>query len=360
VGEDKLNASGFEFYEGIRIAIPGALALSLYVGINSTFHLGAPKPNALLGIIVAFAFGLVLYFVDASGRAQIYAAAQPHRVIESWNMKPPPGVSFQNAYFVVLDSVMPAGIRNRALYFGSIFRIGFESIYVSALGSIGVLTAATVCTSTHALRGTDTTVLWLAVPFHCLAAGLGIGEGYALARRRAHGQATEALRQLTRLFTLQIGRGGLLVCLIAAVAVLVYFWCAREPALLALAVAALAGLWASRYLLGYRREDGSRRNVDVSTAAVLLTATVLLATVLAATQLPKQSVVGTGAALGWSAVALVAEILLSRRGHERKLWAAYHTQKAWFELNRDAVVKAAGLTAPADTPTNLEPEPPTS
>jgi hypothetical protein len=42
MGEETLNASGFEFYEGIRIIVPGALVVVLYLAIRGTFDLHAP------------------------------------------------------------------------------------------------------------------------------------------------------------------------------------------------------------------------------------------------------------------------------------------------------------------------------
>jgi hypothetical protein len=109
------------------------------------------------------------------------------------------------------------------------------------------------------------------------------------------------------------------------------------------AVALPVALWAWKYQRGYRRQDQSRHNIDPFTASFLLTTSVLSATILAATALPAHSVMGTASALGWSGIALAGELLLGRRVHEKKLWAAYHTQRAWFELNRDGVVSAGGF-----------------
>src|SRR5207302_67320 len=43
---------------------------------------------------------------------------------------------------VMLDLSFPATIRNRALYMGSMFRIGLEGIYIVGLAAIGALAAA--------------------------------------------------------------------------------------------------------------------------------------------------------------------------------------------------------------------------
>lgn len=332
---DHLNASGFDAYEGIRIVIPGAFALALYAAITATFGLDAPETldNALFGVVLSLAIGLLLYFIDLPGRAQIYLAAQPHKDLESWGVTAPSGMRMQNVYFVILDSVMPPGIRNRTLYFGSMFRIGFEVIYLAAASALAVLVLAVVTVSPDASRGTDTTVLWLATPLHIVAAVLGFWEGFQMSGRE--------VGSLVKRFRAQIGYVGLLALTLALVATAVYVWWSDWPGFAAAAVALPGILWAWRYLNGYRL-GGRRRNIDPPAAAFLLTTAVVTATILAATEAPAQSVLGTAAALGWSGVALTAELLLARRGHERRLWAAYHTQKAWFELNREKL-KGAGF-----------------
>lgn len=349
MGEDRLNASGFEFYEGIRIAIPGALTVALYVAIDATFGLGAPQPDLVLGIVVAVGVGLILYYTDISGSAQIYKAARPHRVLERWQLRLPSGISTLNAYFVLLDSVMPAGIRNRALYFGSIFRIGYEAIYLSALSAVAVITIATLTTSPMALRTTDHTVLWIAVGTHVAAALLGLLEGYNLARPRAD-DARAALRRVFRRLIMQVGWSGLAFLVAATALVVAHIVLDDWAPLLAGAVALTAFLWASRYWYGYRQKLGERRNVDPATSSLLLAVTIILATVIAAVELPSRSVMGTAAALGWSGMALTAELMLALRGHERKLWAAYHTQRVWFELNKETVTRMLTSTPPAADP----------
>ncbi|HEU4658028.1 MAG TPA: hypothetical protein VFR97_10900 [Capillimicrobium sp.] len=344
MGEERLNASGFEFYEGIRIAIPGALVIALYVAVSGTFGLGAPSPDPVVAIVLAVAAGLFLYFVDASGRSQLYAAAQPHRVLERWNEEPPHGLRMQNAYFVVLDTVMPAGIRNRALYFGSIFRIGFEVIYLTAVPALTVLAISLVAQPADASRTTDTTALWWLVPCECLAMLVGLREGYLMARRGRDGACATWREVLSRMPEQYGGLGGAAV-LIAVLASLAYVVLRQEPLLLVIAVASLGLLWSIRYLVGYRKAGTSqRRNIDVVTGTVMLSSALIVATVLAALELPASSVMSTAAAVSWCGAGIVAQLLLGTRGHEKKLWAAFHTQRAWLELNRELVARSCALT----------------
>src|SRR5438270_10955811 len=117
MGEDALGTSGFEFYEGIRILIPGAVVVALYAAIRATFQLHtASASDALAGFVLALMSGLLLYFIDFSGRSQIYSQAQPHRVLEQWieerKLTPPRGLSATNLYFVLIDTTLPPGIRS--------------------------------------------------------------------------------------------------------------------------------------------------------------------------------------------------------------------------------------------------------
>ncbi|WP_205698908.1 hypothetical protein [Conexibacter sp. SYSU D00693] len=354
MAQENINASGFEFYEGIRIAIPGAQVLGLYVVVTETFALDVPRPfdDALAGLVLTLAAGLFLYFVDVPARSQIYNAALPHRVLEKWTAKPPNGVSTSNYYFVLLDSFMPAGIRSRTLYSGSIFKLGFEAIALSGLTAAAVIGVAIATDSPAAARETDRTVLWLALGLHIAAGALGVREGWTLSKKEGRADRT---RDLAKRFRQQVGVVGAIVLALAVVAILHHtvvedhWWSA------AVAIGGPSGLWLARYVSGYRPDSAksARRNVDPPAAALLLCAALSSAVLLAACSLPDTSVLGTGAALGWSGIGLFAQVLLARRGHEKKLWAAYHTQRAWMELRKPLLVNNGRLVLP--DPVALDP-----
>src|SRR5205823_5320665 len=77
---------------------------------------------------------------DVPAKAAAYAAPElPDRELSRWNVDAPGKIGLRNIYFVMLDEAFPPGIRNRALYMGSMFRIGFEAIYVVGGAALVVL-----------------------------------------------------------------------------------------------------------------------------------------------------------------------------------------------------------------------------
>src|SRR5690242_14921107 len=114
-----VDAASFEFYEGIRIFIPGAVPVGLAAAIGETFHATATDlaDKEITAIIAALGVGLLFYFVDAPARAASFKSLQPTELLDSWAVKPQ-GVSTLNAYLMMLDTDIPASIRARALYMG--------------------------------------------------------------------------------------------------------------------------------------------------------------------------------------------------------------------------------------------------
>ena len=137
-----VGASSFEFYEGIRIFVPGAIASGLYVAIGETFDfpVGLPTTGVLGALLAALVTGIVLLFIDAPSKSAAYNSRLPSDELGKWGVTPPHGSRVQNIFFTMLDEIMPASIRDRSLDMGSIFRIGFEGIYMAAVASIAVMT----------------------------------------------------------------------------------------------------------------------------------------------------------------------------------------------------------------------------
>jgi hypothetical protein len=148
-----VDAASFDFYEGVRIFVPGAITLGLVAGVESTFGIRSfyfteHEVTSVVGALVA---GLMFYFTDMPARAAVYKPFQPTSELKSWG-KPKGGVGLANLYFVMLDTDVPGPIRARALYMGSMYRIGFEAIYLLLGTSVGVLLGATMTTSRAGLR----------------------------------------------------------------------------------------------------------------------------------------------------------------------------------------------------------------
>lgn len=139
IGE--VSPSSFEFYEGIRILIPGALVVGAYEAVVATFRFEAPQAtsDALAAFVAALVVGMVAYFLDFPSKGTAFRYLLPDATVRQWNVPAPPGRRPETLYFLILDEVLPAGLRNRALYYGSIFRIGYEAIYILFLTGFAVI-----------------------------------------------------------------------------------------------------------------------------------------------------------------------------------------------------------------------------
>lgn len=139
-GVADVGAGSFEFYEGIRILVPGAAAVALYAAADATLN-GDRLPGAtgLAALAAALLLGLVLHFVDAPSKSLAYTAALPSNLIrDEWPVTPREGMSVENAYFILVDEEMPNPIRARGLYSGSMYRIGYEINVMLAVGTVAV------------------------------------------------------------------------------------------------------------------------------------------------------------------------------------------------------------------------------
>src|SRR6266545_2151956 len=118
-----VSAGSFEFYEGIRILVPGGVAVGLITAIGNTFGVsGLNLAESIAGALaIALLLGFLAYYVDAPAKAAVFSPDQPTSTLAAWGVEPPSGMRLLNVYFVLLDEVMPAPIRARALYMGSIY-----------------------------------------------------------------------------------------------------------------------------------------------------------------------------------------------------------------------------------------------
>jgi hypothetical protein len=331
--QSELGASSFEFYEGIRIFIPGAVVVGLYAAIAATFGFDAPDPaqsfvGAAFGSLV---IGLLLYYLDLPVRSTTYRTELPDEVIADWSL--PDDIRKPNFYFMLLDVEIPSGIRNRALYMGSMFRIGFELIYLLFLTATSVISVAVFVPDAGVQRSGDhleVVFLFAAGCFVLLWVGC---MALDLFRPPGGGSQTKAERRRLRLRELasQIGRRGGAM-LIVALAAAVTFHCSGLRAFGAVAIALPAGAWAIANFKGYRRGSAwDRISLPVAVLWTALTGAMLC--LLAASHSPARSPLGIKEAVGWSLAALSAAVILQSRGPEKKLRGSYWTQRTWLKVN---------------------------
>src|SRR5689334_9673491 len=103
------DAASFEFYEGIRIIIPGALAVGLTDAIVRTAHpnghgLGLTTLPTLMATVVV---GLLLYFVDLPAKTPYYRTDMPTDAMKEFGK---PRANIVSLFMVMLDTEVPAGI----------------------------------------------------------------------------------------------------------------------------------------------------------------------------------------------------------------------------------------------------------
>jgi hypothetical protein len=328
----EFSAASFDYYEGSRIFIPGAVCVALFAAVVGTFGLDAPTPGtslvaALLGTVVA---GLLLYWIDAPARSAAYLFNQPHEQLEALAL--PEGVTVQNAYFYILDTEIPSVIRNRALYMGAIYRIGFELIYLAFLCGVGVVILGTAIPSAGPDRDVAH-VQWIflaGIPAFSVLPTAAL----VLTMRRLKRGPVQVFQRSWR----QLRRPDFV--LLASASALVATYAALDRAELAAAgIVISAGVWSWRYFRGHLYRE-RWRNLEPLAASFVLAWTGVLLCVFAAIELPSASALGPTEAAGWLGIMLFAGATVVSRGHERRLFGSYKSQQTWLEFNRGQVEQA--------------------
>lgn len=342
------SATQFEFYEGIRILIPGALAVGLTTAVGRTFGVTAPSltNNTLGGVVAAVLIGLVFYYVDAPAKATVFAKGLPTEHLKELGVKPVGGKSMLNMFFVLSDEVMPASIKNRALYMGSMYRIGFEAIYLMVFYSVSVLNFDLYWSVRgHRLLTSGPSLETI------VAVGIGIllmvPVAYVFDKGRKHsgrdtskppdGSSDEGCTKSRQAVCSWLVSSGpeLGVALLAVVVQMLWF--NNEHRFIVLAMAGnlvCVACWGVRYFRGRTPSRGVSRTPLGRLLAVTLLSLALVPTFAdCAERLPQASSVSSHVAFAWLLVLLTAAVLVCSRGHEKRLGGAYATQNAWIDLH---------------------------
>ncbi len=340
-----VDAASFEFYEGIRILIPGAISLGLTEGVVRTVSTDGSGLGlgTFVSFVAALLIGLVFYFVDAPAKAAVALPLRPTDILFSWGVAPREGTNTVNNYFVMLDDDVPAPVRARALYMGSMYRIGFETVYLLALVSAALLSLGNwTASSLHVDMHRESREIWIG------AAALVLTWLYSLyldrAERSKKKKPTDVRSKHFSKFDL------LLVIVLVASHVMLFLKHDHIPGwLLVLPSAALFGIWAVRYFRGYSEEqDGRavRRPIAAAHACLLL----LLAQLSVLSTLMfrpySDADLSRNELSTWLACAFAAMVLVCARGHERRLRGAYVTQNTWLVLHKSQII-ASYFTEPS-------------
>jgi hypothetical protein len=355
-----VTAPSFEFYEGIRILLPGGFVVALYSGVVATFGLSAPNVggDALAGFTAALFIGIFLLFLDVPAKSAAYRYRLPNRELDTWDVEPPAGTTTANVYFVLLDEAVPKGVADRALYTGSIFRIGYEAIYFAFLTATAVVAFGLFTAGHGPQRESGDAVevtLFVGAALHACLPLLAVIFGYFRLGRRGTSASWKRVLDGVRDGVPLPDR----ILLVGAAAGAI--WYLNEGGILTgiVAIAIPLALWAFRYHRGHRPRDRTipawalirrfraywerrnelPRNPRPPEAVFTLAWSGGTAYILAAFDLPAQSALDLTAVVGWLTASLFAGVLVIAHGHERKLHASYHTQSTWLKLHRDELVR---------------------
>lgn len=379
-GVSEVQPTSFDSYEGIRIVIPGlilyAAGSAAFATISNRWDLIAMQ-SPVLGLVSALSLGLLLYYCDVPAKSVGYYEGQPTDRLEA---KYPDRAPAQvlTAYLGLLNSEMPANIRNRSLYMGSMYRIGFEmvmSLGASAYTVFGASVFLLGPASRHGPRAPRlTAALFLVLVLVAAIAGAK-GDAKRSAARSRPAQRTEQLDDASEKvhrtsadgvrgcfrhdcawfkaeFKMRAVRAVYavgVVCLVGA-AIL-----GRQPEFLSVSTGgiACAGLglcfvsWSHLYTRGVvdsSARKGRRRQSSIR-LGIMYAMPLLIVLLFPA---GKNNVLGQPHLMvAWSGVAGAVLVLITLRGHERKLRGAYAGQIRWLEDNESRVDDALRPAAPS-------------
>lgn len=331
-----VSSSSFEFYEGLRALVPGGFVVGLYAAVSTTFGFGSAigVDSTLVAFLATLAAGFVLLFLDIPGRAAVSHYNTPVEHLANWtDLRPRANASYKNVYYEILDVEVPAGIKTKVYYFGAIYKIGFEMIYIAA-ASVPILAVVDLFPSTgvtrHAEPGEMRGLFITALVLHVVIASLAL---YGR-RRKIRSDFAEETPARDRAL---LGAGA-----IALMVHLVSGW--RWWGLAAVAIP--WALWAFRYYGGVPAPDSpNRRNLHASTAAVRYAIAAISVCAVGIRSVEDASALDAGLVAGWAGASLIAASLVAARDHEKKLLGVYATQRTWLDGKRDALV-AKGYFVP--------------
>jgi hypothetical protein len=343
----EVGPGSFDSYEGIRIVIPGLIT---FAAAAATFKTIAPHQSTaflestFLSLVGALAIGLILYFWDIPSRAASYFEDQPTDFLESQY----PHVNkaeLLTAYLLALNTKMPANIRNRALYMGSMYRIGIEMILALSSASAIVIGTSLLNHGTSQVSvgrtSRDMAGLFLLAIF---AVAVLINRGYERKSAARSGSNRATLMRVLRTDLLRpsmwIYTVGFILLLLPNLTVLINSLPMNVTRAFALFGFAVCNIyWIRRYVRGDAvdpRNPRKRRKLNsVSSGALFLLP--LVTSLFVYNRGPRTILPTSGYIAGWTAIASLVVLLVVIRGHERKLHGVYRGQTRWLKENPQAM-----------------------
>jgi hypothetical protein len=136
-------------YDFFRIVLPGGLVVFL-LDLCARLILATPRvrpsvigafpkfiEQPLVALAATFGIGLVLYFLDLPYSSPQFWKGIPSKVLES-RMGADTKADPLSLFFLASDKLMPSEMRERALLYGAIYRIGFQLVLFTIIGCLVV------------------------------------------------------------------------------------------------------------------------------------------------------------------------------------------------------------------------------
>ncbi len=312
--------------------------------------------SVFVAVLATLAVGFVLLFLDLPARAAVFQYDTPVGFLRSWRDLSPRGdASHANIYYEILDVEVPAGIKTKIYYFGAVYRIGFESVYLAAV-AIPVLLVAIIFPSVGVARHqTSATALrWLffaALLLHAAIVAIALWSRYDQHRRKERPDRARTRRQRWREvggdITREVPRPDRILLGSGVVALFVNLcWGWRWAGVVGVAMP--GAVWAIRYYRGVGSSESSfRRNLHAVTATSTYGLAAISLCLIGARWAVAGSPLDARTVVGWSVASLVGGALISARAHERKLLGSYATQRTWLAGKRQKLIEE-GYFVPND------------
>lgn len=340
------GTTSFDFYEGIRILIPGAVAVGLTESIlNSvpTFADFSLLPGVLGGVLLSLSAGLVLYFLDVPIKSAFYNYRQPTDLLAKRTQRVEREV--RPGFFLIFDTEMPPIIRARALYMGSMFRIGFEGILLLGIAQYGIWIYSAVCRCPEPDSDLSPYQIGVSALLALLVVRL-MATAVRQARREASAERQDLnrkmilaklpwalaspFRELGVLWTtiLILGTGGILVSMGLGEGTQLRLLVGTSSAAL------IAVEWTVLFLWGVTLLPTSRPSPVGALTSMLLYVLSSGGFMIVLEKTPGSGGLVGRTGLGWITASLLGGVLIAGRGHERRLEGAYASQREWLEVHK--------------------------
>lgn len=352
-------------HDFFRVLVPGAAALffldvALRIIGSAQGVPSAPFTAARVGIeqpftafTIAFALGLLLYFVDLGyGAPQYYASIPSTHLEKELRKRNCKDADWVSLYLVVGDSMLPPQLQDRALFYGAVYRIGFQVIFFAFLTvaavPVVILHLRSNTASLDITFRTETAAAAAVVVFTALLPRLGRCVWIKQQKQRRPSEEKTLAKKVRFVM-------GVVTLLSLPTAAWLYAGFAEEEtwaqpvieittavAIVGWGILRLGGPLKARweYMRGARRTkpDVPHRPSEVA----------LLDLVVAVPSIVGMVTLGPSLRLGsiWALALLTATALLLAffRKHERQQWGIYRNQSLWIDANIDDIIEKFKLS----------------